>query len=458
MPSDSVASFLELARENRLLNPDVVEELFRQPDVPQSDLTALCEFLVGRGVLTAYQADMIRDGRGAELNFAGYPILNEIGSGPGGTAYHAVHPTARTPVLLRRLRTDWFAPFDNAAAYLGRAQAAAAVPHPNLVPLLDAGVHRDEPFVAIEPFDGADLRSLVEDIGPMPVPLAAEYTRHAARGLEAAHAQGVTHGDVRPEHLLAGPLVKSSKPRPDGSPRYRPTAAAVVRVGELGLVPVRAKAADWPAEWEEAAKYLPPERQEAAAFTPAGDVYMLGATLYYLLTGQPPRYAPLAAARPDCPPEVVGLVREMMARDPAARPTMTAAAARLQAVVQTARATPPGEPNLPLNDSTTVPLGRDGQPDAALAEALFRPGESGEGQPPGWAGHPAVGGGAEPIGSHTWAPTDPPSHDSAEESSPLRAVRARPRAGTRASLWLWVGVFVLLNVLAGLVWLFVFSK
>ena len=74
MPSESIASFLELARENNLLGGEDVDALFQQPDVPQRDLAALCDFLQKRGVLTGYQAEMIRAGKGYELNFAGYPI------------------------------------------------------------------------------------------------------------------------------------------------------------------------------------------------------------------------------------------------------------------------------------------------------------------------------------------------------------------------------------------------
>src|SRR5471032_1145915 len=98
MPSESIASFLDLARENRILQPEDVDAIYRQPDVPQHNLAALCDFLQLRGVLTRYQSDAIRSGKGYELNFAGYPILEEIGPCPGGTAYKGTHPSLRTPV------------------------------------------------------------------------------------------------------------------------------------------------------------------------------------------------------------------------------------------------------------------------------------------------------------------------------------------------------------------------
>jgi len=124
MPSDSVTSFLDRARASRLLPPDQVDDLIRRPDVPQEDLAAVCGFLQARGVLTGYQADLILAGRTDELTFAGYPVVGELGPCPGGTAYRALHPSLRTPVILRRLRPDVAGPAGDVAAFVRRAQEA----------------------------------------------------------------------------------------------------------------------------------------------------------------------------------------------------------------------------------------------------------------------------------------------------------------------------------------------
>ena len=70
MPSDSIAGFLDRAQASRVLFPDQIEQLIRQPDIPQTDLAALCAYLLSRGVLTQFQADALRAGRGNELSFA----------------------------------------------------------------------------------------------------------------------------------------------------------------------------------------------------------------------------------------------------------------------------------------------------------------------------------------------------------------------------------------------------
>ncbi len=332
MPSESVVGFLDHAQASRVLFPEQVEQLIRQPDIPQSDLNALCEYLLSRGVLTRFQAAAILEARGGDLSFGGYPVIDELGPCPGGTAYKALHPSLRTPLVLRRIRAEWLAPADNVANYVARARAIGMVSHPNLVHLLDAGVYRDEAYVVIEqPTDAADLGTLATEIGgAMPGFLAAEYCRAVASALRAVHERGGAHGDVRPANFLVAPLTV--KAGPDGRLRRRPAPEAVVRLAELGLVPARPPVATTP---EAANPYLPPERLDSGTSDARGDIYGLGATLYFLLTGRPPltgegselidrirnlKPAPLTALRPDLPADLVELVGTMLAKQPDRRP------------------------------------------------------------------------------------------------------------------------------------------
>jgi serine/threonine protein kinase len=337
MPSESIAGFLDRAQASRVLFPEQVEQLIRQPDIPQCDLNALCEYLLSRGVLTRFQADAIREARGQELSVGGYPVIDAIGPCPGGTAYRALHPSLRTPLVLRRIRPDWLSPADGPASYIARARACGPILHPNLVHLVDAGVYHDEVYAVIEqPADAIDLEALSMEVGgAMPAFLAAEYGRAIASGLRVAHERGATHGDVRPANLLVGPLAV--KTAADGQVRRRPAPEAVVRLAELGLVPVRPPAAAHPAALT---AYLPPERIDAGACHPRGDIYGLGATLYFLLAGRAPFWgdgpdelatkirsaAPpsLAALRPDLPADFVALVGKMIEKSPDCRPATIA--------------------------------------------------------------------------------------------------------------------------------------
>jgi hypothetical protein len=193
-------------------------------------------------------------------------------------------------------------------------------------------------YVVIDqPADAADLESLTREIGgAMPGFLAAEYGRAVASALRAAHERGGLHGDVRPANLVISPLAL--KAGADGKAKRRPAPDAVVRLAELGLVPVGGPAGAGSAALN---PYLPPERLDSGMPSARGDIYGLGATLYFLLTGRPPFAAddpelaakirgadptPLASVRrdregPNAVPEgLVALVTRMMDKNPERRP------------------------------------------------------------------------------------------------------------------------------------------
>lgn len=451
MPSDSVTSFLEQARAQRIVRPDVFDDLFRSPEVPQENVGALCDVLQARGVLTRFQADAVRAGRGDDLTFAGYPVADELGPCPGGTAFRAVHPSLRTPLVLRRLRADWIGPADNVAAFVQRARDAAPVVHPHLAHLLDAGVHQDEAFAILDPVDGADLFALVTDIGPMPAPLAAAYTRQLAEAVAAAHDKGIVHGDVRPGVAFAGPLVPMGKLRADGTPKLRPAPAATATLCELGLVPRRPPVAAWPAlgvPLTSDVAFLPPERLDDGEPTSAGDVYGLGATAYFLLTGRPPfrtddpprlleklRDAapqPLDAFRPDAPKELVELVTAMMAKDPHARPTAAQVVARLVGARSVSEGQAGTLADASGSDLAEVPLTAAPEELAPLEPAPHEPAQGFVVDEGGWTAFPVD------------APADP--------AKPAEPKPAAPPPD-RKKLYMWIGIGLGLQLLAVAGWI-----
>ena len=412
MPSDSVLSFLELARECRMIELGLLAEIAQS----DSNLSSLCRNLVGRGALTEYQSEHIRTGRGYGLQFAGYFLRDVIGPVAFGTAFHALHPILRTPVILRRLIPD------SPALFLERAGAAAGVSHPNLAAILEVGSVGSETYIALEPFEGATLKSLIDDMGAMPGALAAEYIRRAATGVSAAHARGVFHGGLRPENLVVGPLVQSSKPKADGSPRFRPASTATVKVFELGMIP-------------------PPA-------TAAGDVRDLGATLYFLLTKVMPGGGPLSELRPDLPVPLVELTNAMMAAYSGDRPTMASVAAQLAAHGHTKS-----------DDSSMVALGESGEVGLAETEQIELMNEAPQLKlAHGWAGHPAVV--PIPAAPIAWIPQPhepiPQADFTAEVTSP-RSPRSKPAAGNRTLIWIWLGAFLALTVLSLGVWFLTLS-
>jgi serine/threonine protein kinase len=356
MPSESVAGFLDRAQASRVLAADQIEQLIREPDIPQADMAALCTYLLSRGVLTQFQADAIRDGRGGDLSFAGYPIIDALGPCPGGQAYRALHPSLRTPLVLRKFAADAFQPADSAAAVVERARTFGTLAHTNIAPVLDAGVHQGTAYAVLEqPPDAADLGSLLKEVGgAMPAFLAAEYGWSIASALRAIHERAGWHGEVRPGLLTVSPLT--TKSNPDGSVKRRPAPNAVVKLAETGLIPKRSAVVpaalpvaavgpeEMPMAMAEAVEtpppdvlaYLPPERIDSGSYEPSGDIYGLGASLYLLLAGRPPFAAessegllnkirssepvPLTTLRPDVPADLAAVVMKLLAKKPANRP------------------------------------------------------------------------------------------------------------------------------------------
>jgi serine/threonine protein kinase len=402
----------------------------------------------------------------AATDFAGYTLTDEIGPCPGGTAHRATHPTRGTPVVVRRLRPDWLAPADDPEAFAARAREAGAVSHPHLARVLDAGVDGGEPFAVLAPPAGADLDTLVRDIGPMPTALACAFARQAAAGLAAAHAAGLAHGDVRPAHLVVGPLAESSRRKPDGTPLVRPAATAAAVVAELGLVPRRPPAAEWVAAESPPAghvAYLSPERAADPAPTPAGDVYGLGAALFFLLAGRPPFAAATAAdtlakaaaadppsltdVRPDLPADLAWLVGEMLAKDPAARPGMAAVEARLAAFA----APPAGQPASDILGEGNQPPPKEEEP--ILLEPVPEAG--------GWTVTPYIGTGQS--GRMAYTPPAAASESAVPDglfappsaAAPRRAA-ADPASRRRLRAWFLIGAGFW--VLAGLLWLVLLNQ
>jgi eukaryotic-like serine/threonine-protein kinase len=338
MSHASTSEFLDGLKTSRLLDDERIEELRARPEAVWGDVISLANYAQDRGWLTAYQAQELREGRGNQLAVGGYRIFDKLADGPFGVTYKALHPALQQPVSLRLLRPDWLAPADTPADYVERTHAATLVQNPHVATVLDIGTHGGTPYVVQELVDGCDLFHMVNEMGALPVGLACEYTRQAALALKAAHDRGVAHGQVTPRSLLLTPVKRATGSNGDVS--VRPRAGATIKLAELGLSPRRPPVGDLSFGQSDRlgpVAFYPPERLTNGDRTPAGDLYGLGATLYYLLTARPPHTGPspvdvllnlqqaepppLESLRSDVSPAVAVLVRQLLSRDPALRPS-----------------------------------------------------------------------------------------------------------------------------------------
>jgi len=286
-------------------------------------------------LLTRYQAARILAGKGEGLRLGQYVLLEEVGRGGMGRVFRARHEVMDRQVALkvlnRRLAKGHKAP----EIFLREVRAASKLHHPNLVTAHDAWMTSVPFFLVFEFIEGPTLATLVRARGPLPVGLACEYTRQAALGLAHAHERGLVHRDIKPGNLM---LKLGENPAEPGIVKICDFGLARLRPGWQGKDPVGGDSAELQSESIIGTPdYLAPEQARSLQDADArADIYSLGCTLYFLLTGQPPypgestlekviRHGtePIPdprLARPDIPDGVVRILRDMMAKDPVQRP------------------------------------------------------------------------------------------------------------------------------------------
>jgi formylglycine-generating enzyme required for sulfatase activity len=309
-----------------------------------------------------------------------YRLRERIGAGGMGQVFRAEHCRLRRVVAVKLLAPEWFGSEAARARFRREVETLARLRSPHIVAAHDAGESDGRDYLVMEYVEGRNLADLVREDGPLPVGRALDYLLQAARGLRDAHAAGIVHRDVKPANLLVD-------------------AAGVVKVLDLGLARRSDSAAGasdltGPHAVMGTAAYMAPEQAvDTRRADVRADVYSLGCTLFYLLTGQPPyagntplevviahREQPipsLQAARPDCPPAVAALFRAMTAKKPEDRPSsMKDIIARLERLRK-----PGGLAPRRLRTGLAVAAGLAGCSLVALALAFHPPGEK-KGEPP----------------------------------------------------------------------------
>jgi serine/threonine protein kinase len=356
-------ALLELLRKSALLSPEQLESLPSSAQGRLGDARVLARQMLQRGWLTVYQVNELLVGRGRELVVGPYHILDRLGQGGQSTVYKARHAQEGHVVALKVIRSDVLGNPQGARQFLLEMEAMARLDHPNIVQFWDADQLGETYYCAMEYVAGTDLGKYVRLMGPLSAVVACHCIRQAALGLQHAHELGLIHRDIKPGNLY---LVSGGTAEDESGARIK-----ILDWGLAGLRPPRPLAAltvaDEPKVMVGTADYLSPEQ----ALNPAtvdirGDVYSLGCTFYYLLTGQPPfpggslmqkilrhqqaEPAPLLSLRPDLPVGLPAVVERLMAKRPEDRYQTPAAV--VIALAPYARADricqPPSRPRSPV--------------------------------------------------------------------------------------------------------------
>jgi eukaryotic-like serine/threonine-protein kinase len=302
-------------------------------NVPESQgVLGLARFLQQAGRLTAYQAAAVYQRKSRGLLIGNYTILEKLGAGGMGMVFKARHRKLGRVVALKILPPSFARDRTAVARFKREIEAAGRLKHPNIVAALDADEDRGVHFLVMEYVEGSDLDNVVRRRGPLPLSQAVDYVIQAALGLEAAHAQGIVHRDIKPSNLML-----------DGAGTVRLLDLGLARIAEESNPFGQAAATRLTASgmYMGTVDYMAPEQAEDARKADhRADIYSLGCTLYYLLTGREPfagdtvlkrllahmeRPAPLLrTARPEAPAPLEDVYQRMMAKRPAGRPaTMT---------------------------------------------------------------------------------------------------------------------------------------
>jgi eukaryotic-like serine/threonine-protein kinase len=230
----------------------------------------LASQLVEMGVITIYQSDQLKAGR-TKLSLGPYTITDWIGQGGMGQVFKAVHTVMGRECAIKVLPLNKSTP-EAIENFRREIRTQAQLDHPHLVRAYDAGHDGNVHYLVTEYVPGTDLRQFVRRQGSLTMQQAANVIVQAARGLEHAHQRGLIHRDVKPGNILVTP-------------------AGIAKVSDLGLSGFIDEAEQDPRAGRivGTADYLSPEQiHSPLEVTSVSDIYSLGCTLYYSISGKVP--------------------------------------------------------------------------------------------------------------------------------------------------------------------------
>jgi serine/threonine protein kinase len=323
MPAPTtLPEFLDLVRRSSLLPGDKLEEVIQRHrshnTLPQA-IDPFAAMLVRESLLTYFQAKQLKLGRYKRFTIGTkYRLLELIGAGGMGAVYLCEHTLMKRLVALKILPTEKLDDPSNLERFHREARAVAALDHPNIVRAYDIDHHEKLHFLVMEYVDGNSLQDIVARHGPMDPIRAAHYIAQSAVGIQHAHELGMVHRDVKPGNLLLD-------------------RTGVIKVLDMGLARFFNKPSDSVTEKYDdkcvlgTADYLAPEQAVSNTVDIRADIYSLGGTLYYMLTGQTPfpdgtiaaklvahqtrEPKPVSEYRSDVPQGILDVLAVMMAKE-----------------------------------------------------------------------------------------------------------------------------------------------
>src|SRR5881397_2796020 len=248
---------------------------------------------------------------GTELG--GYRIIEPLGRGGTSVVYRAEHVRLGRQAALKLL-SPGLGEADFSDRFLRESRLAASLDHPSIVPVYDAGEEDGLLYIAMACVEGTDLKTLIKEEGSLPLRRTLFILGQIASALDAAHARGLVHRDVKPANILVGPEDRA----------YLSDFGAVKELASAGMTRTGA--------FVGTIEYCAPEQIEGGEVDARTDVYALACVLYETLTGTPPFHRPsevavlnahlhaappkLTRALPDLPPALEHVIAKALAKSP----------------------------------------------------------------------------------------------------------------------------------------------
>jgi serine/threonine-protein kinase len=336
MAKVSVDNFVSLVKRSKLVEEDQLNAaLDRISSDSGGKLPAeaedLAQRIVDAGLLTRWQADNLLKGKHKGYILGKYKLLGHLGTGGMSSVYLAEHILMRRRVAIKVLPQSKVEDSSYLERFRLEAQAAAALDHSNIVRAYDIDNDGNTHYLVMEYVEGRDLQAWVKQDGPLDFDTAADFIAQAAEGLQHAHDAGLIHRDIKPANLLVDKR-RTIKILDMGLAKFsaetQPSLTIAHDENVLGT-----------------ADYLAPEQAiDSHGVDHRVDIYSLGCTLYFALTGHPPfpegtlpqrlmkhqneQPASIYKDRPDAPGDLVDICARMMSKSRDRRPATAGDVAR----------------------------------------------------------------------------------------------------------------------------------
>jgi serine/threonine protein kinase len=327
MPAPSTTSeFLELVRKSGVVEEKRLTAFLEKASAGSflpDEASKVAQLLVREGLLTHFQAEQCLQGKWRRFNIGKYKVLERIGSGGMGSVYLCEHKFMRRRAAVKVLPAAKAADPAALERFYREARAVAALDHPNIVRAYDIDQEDNLHFLVMEYVDGSSLQEIVRRGGPLDPVRSAHYVQQAAQGLQHAYeVASLVHRDIKPGNLIVD-------------------RSGTVKILDMGLARFFNDEEDLlTKKYDEnvlgTADYLAPEQAlDSHGVDIRADIYSLGGTFYFCLTGRTPfsegtvaqkliwhqtrQPKPIRSVRPDVPEGLVAVIDKMMAKDPAQR-------------------------------------------------------------------------------------------------------------------------------------------